>query len=80
MKTCVECGERVPEEEGSLNEKGKFICLTCAQEIEQGEDRSVCPECGESSEEFESARVCPHCEYEAEEDDDEADGDDKEEA
>lgn len=77
MKTCTECGDRFPEEEGTVNEKGKFICLACSQEAEGEEDRSICPECGESSAEFETSRACPHCDYQEESDGSDGSGEDE---
>ena len=65
MKTCSVCHDRVPQDEGSVNEQGKFVCLPCAEEAGEQADASVCPECGESSEAFEKEGTCPDCGFEA---------------
>ncbi len=76
MKTCASCKEKVLLEEGRMDDAGKFLCLECANELKEEDDRSLCPECGETSEEFGEERTCPSCGYEAE--DKETDDEDKE--
>jgi hypothetical protein len=66
MKTCVQCDNKFAAEDGQINEEGKFVCLSCAEEGPKDE-ASVCPECGQSSEEFEASGECPDCGYEREE-------------
>ena len=65
MKACTNCGDKIQEDEGKVNEEGEFVCFTCAAEPQDAEDKSVCAACGESSEEYEEEGVCPSCGVEA---------------
>ncbi len=78
MKKCTVCREKFPEDEGRIDDDGKFICVDCDQAGPHGEEME-CPECGESSEELRTEKVCPHCAAELDEiDEDDADEDDDE--
>lgn len=76
MKTCSVCHERVSQDEGNVNDAGKFVCFPCAEEADDltGSER-VCPECGESSEALKEEGICPDCGYEAEAEASEDEGD-----
>lgn len=76
MKTCKSCGEKVAIDDGKLNAAGEFVCLTCAEELDENRDPSVCPECEEISEEYADEGVCPSCGYEKSEKDEDEDSDD----
>ncbi len=56
MKNCTVCKTRVDEDEGQLNDDGKFICFECAGESPEEAD-AFCKECGEMMEEG----VCTVC-------------------
>lgn len=55
MKTCSLCKSRVDEEEGRITDAGKFVCIDCANDVE--EDSAYCDECGEPLEKGK----CPAC-------------------
>lgn len=63
MKTCTSCGEKVAIDDGKLNGAGQFVCLTCAEELDENRDPASCPECEEVSEEYADDGVCPSCGY-----------------
>ncbi len=78
MKKCSVCREKSPEDEGRMDDDGKFVCVDCDQAGPHGEEME-CPECGESSEELRTEKVCPHCTAELEPDADELIDDDEDE-
>ena len=61
MKTCVECKEKVQEDEGEMNDKGQFVCLSCAEELREAGEALECPECGAPAVESAEDKLCAEC-------------------
>lgn len=70
MKNCTVCKTRIDEEEGQINDAGKFVCLECSGESPE-EANAFCKSCGELMEEG----VCALCGTSASDDDEDEDED-----